>query len=103
MASHNCGKYGHYIANCPHEHRNEEDDKKKKAKSYKKDKHYKNKSYDEAHIGNEWDSDDESFDFDSDGVTTVVIKGLSSTSSKSLFPILNKGKHTYLIAKKSKR
>ncbi len=23
---HNCGKYGHYIANCPYEHREEDDD-----------------------------------------------------------------------------
>jgi hypothetical protein len=41
----NCDKYGHYIANCPYEHREEDDDKKrKKEKSYKKDKHYKKKN-----------------------------------------------------------
>jgi hypothetical protein len=97
-ACYNCGKYDHYIANCPYEHREEEDDKKKKKKerSYKKDKHYKKKTYGEAHIGKEWDSD-------SDGVATVAIKGSSSSSRKSLFPNLNKGKHTYLMAKKSKR
>jgi hypothetical protein len=50
----NCGKYGHYIANCLYEHREEDDDKKKKKeKSYKKDKHYKKKTYVEAHIGKE--------------------------------------------------
>jgi hypothetical protein len=65
-ACYNCGKYGHYIANCPYENRDEEDDKKKnKEKSYKKDKNYKKKSYGEAHIGKEWDSDDESSDSDS--------------------------------------
>jgi hypothetical protein len=67
------------------------------------DKHYKNKSYGEAHIGKEWDSDDVSSDSDSDGVGIVAIKGSSSSSSKSLFPNLNNGKHTCLMAKESKR
>jgi uncharacterized OB-fold protein len=51
----NCGKYFHYIANYSYECRKEEDDKKKKKKerSYKKDKHYKKKTYCEAHIGKE--------------------------------------------------
>jgi hypothetical protein len=49
-ACYNCGKYGHYIANCPHERREEEDDEKK---VYKKDKHYKKKIYGEAHTSNE--------------------------------------------------
>jgi hypothetical protein len=57
----------------------------KKDKDYKRsDKPYKKKSYGEAHIGQEWESDDESFNSDSDGVATVAIKGKSS-SSKSLF------------------
>jgi hypothetical protein len=44
-ACYNCGKYGHYIANYPHERRDEENDKmmKKKKKSYKKDKYHKKK------------------------------------------------------------
>jgi hypothetical protein len=80
----NCDKYGHYIANCPYEHREEDDDKKrKKEKSYKKDKHYKKKTYGEAHIGKEWDSVDESSDSNSDGVATIEIKGSFSSSSKS--------------------
>jgi hypothetical protein len=33
----NCGKSGHFIAQCPYERREEDDDKKKKDKSYKKD------------------------------------------------------------------
>jgi hypothetical protein len=97
-ACYNCGKYGHYIANCPHERRDEEDDKKKK-----KDKYYKKKSYGEAYIGKEWDSNDESSDSDSHGLDTVAIKGSSTSSSKSLFPNLNNGKHTCLMAKESKR
>jgi hypothetical protein len=50
----NCGKYGHFIANCPFERRDDDNDKKKN-KPYKKDKGYKRgdtpykKSYGEAH------------------------------------------------------
>jgi hypothetical protein len=110
----NCDKYVHYIANCPYERRDEEDDKKKKKKKkkeeeeeeeeekgYKKDKNYKKKSYVKAHIGKEWDSDDESSDSDSDGIATIAIKDSSSSSSKSLFPNLNNGRHTILMAKES--
>jgi hypothetical protein len=97
-ACYNYDKYGHYIANCPHEHR-----EKRRRRSDKKDKHYKKKSYGEAHIGKEWDSDDESSDSDSDGVATMAIKGSSSSSIKSLFPNLNKGKHTCLMEKESRR
>jgi hypothetical protein len=102
----NYGKYGQYIANCNYERREEDDNKKKKKKnenSYKKDKYYKKKTYGESHIGKKWDSDDENSDSDSDGVATVAIKGFSSSSSKSLFSNLNKGKHTCLMAKESKR
>jgi hypothetical protein len=100
----NYGKYGHYFINCPHERREEDDEKKKKKeKRYKKDKHYEKKTYGVAHISKEWDSDDESSDSESDGVATVAIKGSSSSSSKSLFPNLNKGKLTCLKAKESKK
>jgi hypothetical protein len=36
-------------------------------------------------------------------VTIVAIKGSSSSSSKALFPNLNKGKHTCLMTKESKK
>jgi hypothetical protein len=36
-------------------------------------------------------------------VITVAIKGSSSSLSKSPFPNLNKGKHTCLMAKESRR
>jgi hypothetical protein len=75
----------------------------KKKKSYKKDKYYKKKTYGEAHIGKKWDSDSERSDSDSDGVTTVAIKGSSSFSCKPLFPNLNKGIHTCLMVKESKK
>jgi hypothetical protein len=79
-ACYNFGKYGHYIAKCPYERREKDDDKrkKKKEKSYKKYMHYKKKAYGEAHIGKEWDSDDENSDSDSDDVATIAIKGSSS-------------------------
>jgi hypothetical protein len=84
------------------------DDDKKKSKLYKKDKGYKRsdkpykkKSYGEAHIGQEWESNNESSNPDSDGVATVAVKGTSS-SSKSLFPKLNKVKNTCLMVKESK-
>jgi hypothetical protein len=90
----NCGNHGHFIANYPFERRDDDDDKKKnkpykKDKGYKRsDKPYKKKSYGEGHIGQEWESNDESSNSDSDGVTTIAITGTSS-SSKSLFLKLN--------------
>jgi hypothetical protein len=81
----NCGKHDHFIANYPFEHRDDDDDDKKKYKPCKKDKGYKRsdkpykkKSYGEAHIGQEWESDDESSNSDSDSVAIVAIKGKSS-------------------------
>jgi hypothetical protein len=102
----NCGKHGPFIANCPFEHR-DDDDETKKYNPYKKDKDYKrsdktyNKSCGKDHIGQEWDSDGESSNSDSDSVATMAIKGKSS-SSKSVFPKLNQGKHTCLMAKEGK-
>jgi hypothetical protein len=103
----NYGKYGHFIANCPFECRDDDDDDKEKSKFNKKDKSYKNddkyykkKSYGEDHIGQEWDPNDENSNSDSDGVATMAIKRTSS--SKSLFPKLNQEKHICLMAKESK-
>jgi hypothetical protein len=58
----NYGKNGHFIAQCPYERKDEDNDKKKKKdKSYKKDKKFtKKKSYGQAHVGQEWNSSDES-------------------------------------------
>jgi hypothetical protein len=50
----NCGKNGHFIAQCPYERRDDdENNNKKKDKTYTKDKDYKKKFYGEAHIGQE--------------------------------------------------
>jgi hypothetical protein len=102
----NYGKHDHFIANCPFERRDDGDDKK--YKPYKKDKGYKksdkpyNKFYGEAHIGQEWESEDESSNSDSNGVATVAIKKKSSLS-KSLFSKLNQEKHICLMPKENKR
>jgi hypothetical protein len=104
----NCGKHDHFIANCHFEHKDDDDDDKKKSNPYKKDKGYKRsdkpykkKFYGEPHIGQEWESNNENSNSDSDGVVTVAIKGTSS-SNKSLFSKLNKGKSTCLMAEESK-
>jgi hypothetical protein len=98
----NCGKNGHFIAQCPYEKKEEDNEKKKKLdKGYKKDKKFtKKKSYGQAHIGQEWNSNDESSKSESDDLATITIKGKAS-SSKSLFP--NLPKHTCLMAKGSKK
>jgi hypothetical protein len=68
------------IDQCPYERREEDDNKKKnKDKSYKKEKKFfKKKTYGEAHIGQEWDSDDDSSESESEDMATVAIKGKSS-------------------------
>jgi hypothetical protein len=49
----NCGKNGHWIAQCPYERKEEDNDKRKKSdKGYKKDKKYtKKRPYGQAHVG----------------------------------------------------
>jgi hypothetical protein len=98
----NCGKNGHLIAQCLYERKEENNEKKKKVdKGYKKDKKFtKKKPYGQAHIGQEWNSSDESSESESDDMTTIAIKG-KALSSKSLFPILPK--HTCLMAKENKK
>ncbi len=80
----------------------EDNDKRKKFDNgYKKDKIYsKKKSYGQAHVGQEWNSSDESSESESDEVATIAIKGKTS-SSKSLFP--NLSKHTCLMAKEGRK
>jgi hypothetical protein len=87
----NYGKNGHFIAQCPYERKEEDNDKRKKFdKGYKKDKKYtKKKPYGQAHVDQEWNSSDESSEWESDEVTIIAIKGKTS-SGKSLFPKLSK-------------
>jgi hypothetical protein len=99
----NCNKNGYFIAQCPYERKDEDNDKKKKIdKSYKKDKNVtKKKPYGQAHVGQEWNSSDKSSESESDNLATIAINGKSS-SNKSLFP--NPPKHTHVSwLRKAKR
>jgi hypothetical protein len=98
----NCGKNEYFIVQCLYERKDEDNNKKKKIdKSYKKDKNFtKNMPYGQAHIDQEWNSSDESSESESDDLTTIAIRGKSS-SSKSLFP--NLSKHTCLMEKEVKK
>jgi hypothetical protein len=98
----NCDKNEHFIAQCSYERKEEDNEKRKKFdKGYKKDKKYtKKKPYGQAHVGQEWNSSDESSESESDEVTTIAIKGKTS-SSKSLFPKFSK--HACLMAKEGRK
>jgi hypothetical protein len=85
----NCGKNGHFIVQYPYER-----------KDYNKNKKFTKKPYGQAHIGQEWNSSDESSESKSDDLATIVINSKAS-SNKSLFP--NLPKHTCIMAKESKK
>src|SRR5436190_16614603 len=64
-----CGEVGYYIAECP----NKKDEGKKewrkdKYKKNEKYKGYKKKRYQGPHVGEEWDSEDESSSSEEEGV-----------------------------------
>jgi hypothetical protein len=98
----NCGKNDHFITQCPYERKEEDNDKKKKFdKGYKKDKKYtKKKPYSQAHVGQEWNSSDESSESENDDLATIAINDKAS-SSKLLFTKLSK--HTCLMTKEGKK
>jgi hypothetical protein len=84
-----CVKTGHFIAQCPDNNNDQEQEKyekKEKKKSYRKAKG-------EAHLGKEWDSDCSSFDSDDEGLAA------SAFNKSSLFPNEH---HTCLMAKEKK-
>jgi hypothetical protein len=88
-----CGKLGHFIAKCPISSDSDRGDDKRGKKKEKK-RYYKKKGGD-AHVCQEWDSDESSTDSssDEDAINIAVNKGL-------LFP--NVG-HKCLMAKEAKR
>jgi hypothetical protein len=92
--SYRCGKSGHFIAKCLYTSDSDRDDDKKGKKKMKKKTYYNKKKGGEAHMGQEWDSDESSTDSSSneDATNITVNKGL-------LFP--NVG-HKCLMAKDDK-
>jgi hypothetical protein len=96
IVCYNCSKNGHFITQCPYQRKQEDNEKKRKLdKGYKKDKKFtKKKPHGQAHVGQEWNSIDESSESESDEVATIAIKGKAS-SIKSIFP--NLPKHTFLM------
>jgi hypothetical protein len=84
-----CGKTGHFIAQCPD---NENDQEQEKHGKREKKKFYK-KAKGEAHLGKEWDSDCSSSDSDDEGLVA------SAFNKYSLFP---NERHTCLMAKEKK-
>jgi hypothetical protein len=80
-----CGKTGHFIANCPdnaNDQEQEKSGKREKKKAYKKAKG-------EAHLGKEWDSDCSSSNSDDEGLAA------SAFNKSSPFPNEH---HTCLMA-----
>jgi hypothetical protein len=88
-----CGKSGHFIAKCPYTSDSDRDDDKKGKKKMEK-KYYKKKGG-EAHMGQEWDSDESSTNSSSneDAANIGINKGL-------LFPNVS---HKCLMAKDDKK
>jgi hypothetical protein len=87
-----CGKPGHFIAKCPISSDSDRDDKRGKKKENKR--YYKKKGGD-AHVCQEWDSDESSTDSssDEDAANIAVNKGL-------LFPNVD---HKCLMARDDKK
>jgi hypothetical protein len=84
-----CGKQGHFIAQCPDNENDQEDErhgKRENKKVYKK-------AMGEAHLGEEWYSDCSSSDSDNEGLAA------SAFNKSSLFP---NERHTCLMAKEKK-
>ena len=85
-----CGKTGHFLANCPdntNDHEQEKSGKREKKKAYKKAKG-------EAHLGKEWDLDCSSSDSDDEGLAATAF------NKSALFPNEH---HTCLMAREKKK
>jgi hypothetical protein len=87
-----CGKPGHFIANCPMSSESDRDDDKKGKK--KENKWYYKKKGGDAHVCQEWDSDESSTNSsDQDAANIAINKGL-------LFPNIG---HKCFMAKEGKK
>jgi hypothetical protein len=84
-----CSKIGHFIAQCPD---NDDDQEQEKHGKREKKKVYK-KAKGEAHLGKEWDSDCSSSDSDDEGLAA------SAFNKSLLFP---NERHTCLMTKEKK-
>jgi hypothetical protein len=71
-----CGKSGHFIAKCLYTSESDRDDDKKGKKKMEKKRYYKKKGG-EAHMGQEWDSNESSTDSSNEDAANITInKGL---------------------------
>jgi hypothetical protein len=84
-ACYECGQTDHFIADCPNK-------KDKFKKGGKKKGYFKKKKYGQAHIGEEWNSDEESSS--SEEEEEVANIAIQSTSSSQLFANLHDDSYT---------
>jgi hypothetical protein len=84
-----CDKSGHFIAQCPDNENDQNQDKKGK----KENKDFYRKKKDEANIKEEWDMDFSTFDFDDEGLAAFI------SNKSSLLPNEH---HTCLMEKDKK-
>jgi hypothetical protein len=66
----NCGRTEHFIAQCPHEKKENKQYKKEGRKGFDKNRKYKGK----AHIGHQWDSSKDSSSEEDEKVATIAIQ-----------------------------
>jgi hypothetical protein len=93
------GEYGHFIAECPKNKDNNEEEKKYKEKS----KEFKNKYQGCAHVGQQWDSSDEDEEPKKQGMATIAMaQGPSSPHLFNNFSDDEDHSHFCLMAKGSK-
>ncbi|XP_062180395.1 uncharacterized protein LOC133884838 [Phragmites australis] len=77
-----CGKPGHFIANCPNKKDMKDNEKKEKYHKKNKSKYHKKNYKVQAHIGEEWDSNDSNTDSDEvEGVYTIAFATTPPTKS----------------------